>query len=759
MDPQEYIRVLKQRKTTVLLFSLAVFMIYLVQILKNPQKYAAHSILLVTGSSASASSFASIAMGGGAAKPSDELELMDPSTLASKVVKAVQTKHSVKNLTEQEVSESVTRGLVGSSNLIRISVLSTDKLKAYAIAREYTDIVLKENEIFAKQEFRIGKQFIEKQLKIYTKRMEKIQKDLRDFNEKQGVVDFQDAMAVKYARIRQWEMEIVAAQVGLTASKALIADYRAKLSSTPEYKISFRVVPDPERERLKRELALEQTKLYELEKFYTGTHPEVQAIKSKITDIQDKLETNIKNSTLIEENKPLYKAGPVLKSSSQTGVSVQKKALILEFQEAEKFLNSEFVKEKTPMQNPEYDQYLRSLSHEEMNELSLDVKTMVLSSLLKQDQQELKSSIKILTEYMKLKEEETAIKGSLLQLVQTYEQMKISEASKLGNLKIVSLPKSAVAVGRFSFMQFLVVILLSISGGGAWAFLLESLDDTVRTRSHIRRYLNLPVFGAVPTLKNVSDVLLLDMDVKSPLSELYMKICFQLQSMCLEHGYKALLFSSGSAHEGKSSILVNMAISFARSGEKVIVVDVDLRRPILHKIFGLQNLTGLTSILGGQIENTNINGTPPSALSDKELSFMLDKIMCPTSTPNLYFIPCGPLVPNPVEFLRSKTMVSIVQLLKQKADFVLMDSAPLMAVIDAPIIASYVDGCIFVVDGLKTKKADAIHAKHTLASSPKIRILGSILNHSQEEVEKYYYYYTRYGGTVPSSGRKRLRTR
>jgi non-specific protein-tyrosine kinase len=177
------------------------------------------------------------------------------------------------------------------------------------------------------------------------------------------------------------------------------------------------------------------------------------------------------------------------------------------------------------------------------------------------------------------------------------------------------------------------------------------------------------------------------------------------------------LVTSTAAEEGKSTTLANLAVTFAQGGHQTVAVDTDLRRPSLHKIFGISNDIGLTSI----------------ALDEAPILDLQD-----TSVPNLRVLPSGPLPPNPSELLSSHRMELIIELLKATAEYVLFDSPPIIAVSDAAVLARRVDGVLLLVSAGKTKRDHAIKAKAQLEKVG-ANIIGVVLNNVKVDKNLYYY--------------------
>lgn len=183
---------------------------------------------------------------------------------------------------------------------------------------------------------------------------------------------------------------------------------------------------------------------------------------------------------------------------------------------------------------------------------------------------------------------------------------------------------------------------------------------------------------------------------------------------------KTLLFTSASTGEGKSTLAANVAIVFAQAGNKVLLVDADMRKPTTHYTFGKTISPGLSHLLSRQSR--------------------LDQVIKRTGIKGLELVTCGILPINPAELLGSRAMVDLLAEMKSQYDHVIIDAPPILLVADAQILSNKCDGTILVVSSGKTEKKNVIRAKGLLQTS-KANVLGSILNNYKFEKTDYYYKY------------------
>jgi capsular exopolysaccharide family len=214
-------------------------------------------------------------------------------------------------------------------------------------------------------------------------------------------------------------------------------------------------------------------------------------------------------------------------------------------------------------------------------------------------------------------------------------------------------------------------------------------------------------------------------DPKGMISEQFKTIRTNIQFSSIDKKFKSLLFTSSDPSEGKSTVSNNVAVTWADQGSKVILIDADLRRPTVHKTFGVSNRRGLSNYLLG-------NAT-------------LEEIVQPTVVDGLYVITSGPVPPNPAELLGSLRTKDLLVRLTDKFDLVVLDAPPVNTVTDAQVLAARVDGTVLVVPQGIADKAGVMHAKEAL-ETVNANILGAIMNRVTEQKSGGYYGGSYYGG-------------
>ncbi len=267
--------------------------------------------------------------------------------------------------------------------------------------------------------------------------------------------------------------------------------------------------------------------------------------------------------------------------------------------------------------------------------------------------------------------------------------------------------------------------------GIALAFVLHHLDDSIKIKEDLERSTgDVPVLGLIPKVsgwKESGETRVVSLDEpSSPAAEAYRTVRTSIQFLAFYRSLRLLQITSPTASEGKTTTVANLAVALARSGQSVVVVSCDLRRPRLHEFFSLSNKVGFTSVLMGQAPLTDaLQDVPQQA--------------------RLRLLASGPLPPNPSELLASNRTAEVLAALQGQADMVILDCPPILPVTDSAVLAASVDGTLLVV------AAGVTSAKQTARAVELLRqvdapLLGTVLNGvGAHGAYGYNYGYTQYG--------------
>ncbi len=319
----------------------------------------------------------------------------------------------------------------------------------------------------------------------------------------------------------------------------------------------------------------------------------------------------------------------------------------------------------------------------------------------------------------------------------TYSQLLLTQGgtsrAALSVLEEATVP--AAPISPNTRMNVLLASALGLVLSLAGAFLIEYLDDTIKSPEDAVRATGLPMLGAIARIEGdkYPDKLIAASHPLAPTVEAYRVVRTNIQFSSIDKPAHTLMITSPNPSEGKSVMLANLAVVMAQSGMKVIIVDTDLRRPVQHRIFGLPNRNGMSDAVLQQ---------------NVELNDHLQE----TGVDNLRLMSSGSLPPNPAELLGSERMLNIIEGLKEISDIVLFDSPPTLVVTDAAILGSRTDGAILVNDSGNTRTAEARRAADELRRL-RVNLLGVVLNRVPLGGRGSYYYYN-YSYYMAEAGKK-----
>ncbi len=262
-------------------------------------------------------------------------------------------------------------------------------------------------------------------------------------------------------------------------------------------------------------------------------------------------------------------------------------------------------------------------------------------------------------------------------------------------------------------------VMVGLAAGVGLAFFIEYLDTSVKTIDDVEQALGAPVLAVIP--QNVGS--LVEEGPESPHAEAYRVLRTNITFALKDPKHNTFTVVSAGAGEGKTTTLFNLAVIFAQGGDRVLVVDSDLRRPSLHRLFKVSNSSGLTNYLLKQNK--------------------IEEVIQTSHVPNMDFLPSGRLPSSSFGILNSTQMRSLITELKKRYDYIFFDSPPIMGVSDASILASEVDMAIQIIQYRKYPQALTIRAKQ-MVDKVKGNLLGVVLNNINISQDENYYYYGGY---------------
>ena len=313
-------------------------------------------------------------------------------------------------------------------------------------------------------------------------------------------------------------------------------------------------------------------------------------------------------------------------------------------------------------------------------------------------------------QYAELKRRYNTAKETHDVMLKSMDDTKMRESMTVGDARLIELATNASPILKTGTKNLFFLASLGLVLGFGSTLFVEYIDNTVKTSDEVKRYLTLPVLGIIPRLEKEVSPVLLQAGLKSTLNEAYQSLVFSLEQVTLKAGCKGILVASAKEGEGKTTIASNIAIAMARNGEKVILIDGDLRRPRIHHIFNVDNSSGLSNLLKGDLEAERGLRTLKEQGSFGSKKLVLEEqdvanIIKPTEIEGLSVITSGPVPSNPVELMKSDNLKRLFSILKNYANMIIYDTPPANLVVDSLVLATALDGALIILEsGIVTIK-------------------------------------------------------
>ena len=332
--------------------------------------------------------------------------------------------------------------------------------------------------------------------------------------------------------------------------------------------------------------------------------------------------------------------------------------------------------------------------------------------------------------------------------IRNLEKLKLQEAAQVPDMRIIepAVTKSKPVYptpGKTIPISFAIGIIL----GFGVAIALEYFDNRLRTPKEIEKITGWPKLGIIPLIQEIDDTTgrtesLIKLSPKSQVTESFQTLRTNIHYSSFDKEIRTILISSSVPGEGKTTIISNLAIAYARLGKKVLLIDADMRNPKIHKTFSMDNRLGLTNILADKLPYKDI------VQNIKELN-------------TLSIITSGPIPPNPVELIESKAFNEFLDELKKDFDLILFDAPPMAAVTDAAVLAHKLDTFLFTTD-INVCPRPALKQSFETLSNLKIKVHGYVVNRFIFESRygyyrygyKYKYYTYSYGQEKDAKGKQ-----
>ena len=465
-----------------------------------------------------------------------------------------------------------------------------------------------------------------------------------------------------------------------------------------------------------------------------------------ITKKLSELSTELTHAIADRINKEaIYNA--IRSGESESSSIVMSNPLIQSLKKDYATLESEY-NQQLKTYKPGYPKMVRLKEHIDQIKKKIDLETKKVVSSIKQDYEAavkrenyLKSAFEAQKkealslnqrsiQYQILKREADTNKELYNGLLQRLKETGVSSTLTASNIQV--LDKAEISKSPFkprTTLNIMLSLIVGLLGGIGLAFFVEYLDNTVKTPEDVEKKMCLPSLGLVPYYSendnkdNLPVEYITHKDSKSPIAEAYASIRTFLLLSTGGRPPRIMMVTSPARNEGKTTTTINTAISLTKSNVRVLIIDADMRKPRLHKIFSLDNTKGLSAYLSG-IEELG------------------DDLIKTSEIPNLDIITSGPTPPNPAELLSSYRFLELLKSLFLY-NFIVIDTPPILGISDPLIISPHTDGVILVVKSGETPKEAAQEARRML-TTVNSKILGVILNSIDQAAMKYSHYYNYY---------------
>ena len=591
------------------------------------------------------------------------------------------------------------------TNIIDISYTSVWPVEAQLIVNTIADVYLELDQKWSGEKAQNSVQFLDDLVKKQEIKLRDAEKALTQFKKQERMYDLDGNAIAITVQISGVETEIYNSASEINIRKEKYNHLKSKLSQDEKTlaeqlmnNINVQVI------LLRNEISQLEANLIQNTAQYGELHGAVKELKTKMEGLKSQLNAKVKELT---------KQGIIVQDPLKARQDIVTELISLDSE----IMGYHLKKKESESLLSVYEQKLDSLPPKQLEFSHLQRNNIVLNQ-----------------------------NYSLLR--QKLEEAKINVASQVGKVQIVDYSRISGYSGQNHNRTILMGLILGLGAGIALAFGIEFLDNTIKTTHDIERK-NLSVLGIIPSIGeetankrklfnfNVSSSsktkssrglkrrLITREDPRSPVSESYRSLRTSLLYNSADKKIKSILISSAGPGEGKTTTVANLAITYANLGKKTILIDTDLRRPVVHKVLDLNKEPGITDYLSGATDD-------------------FQALIQPTSIENLCVVPSGIIPPNPSELLGSKRMSDLLKRLEEEWDMILLDSPPLVAVTDATMVSKEIDQIVMVV---KVGQTDKKAFDHTITSLRNVQApLGGIILNAVTHKNSYgsYYYYYQY---------------
>lgn len=674
----DYVRIISKRKWFILIVTAVAALMGLLYALSSEKKWEATSLVLIRQqpegffwvSGETANILPNVAMETYARmvrstqvaeEAAERLENL-PSELS-----VLATPNDIRNTLEVSVIQP---------DLLRIDATSPDERNAQLYANYVASSFVSVNTEDRQRESRLAREFLEEQVETTREELQGVIDEMAQLARRSGFADIKTEVQAAVTNLQEYENRRRQAKAEVRAAEARVAELEEVAHTESDVIVRQTPVPNPDYRAIQQSLTEAKLELERLRSQYTDGHPRVIDAEALVQQL----------SRALRSTPELVEQSAVSDNPAKTGINQELKAARVALEEARARLST-------------IEGELAGL-RDRVRELP-------------DDQQQ----------WQALMDRADTLRNAYQQLHEELRQARLAEKIKQGNARVVDTASSARPIQASYGRSLLFSTALGLFLGLALGILLEALDDTIYSVEDLRRVTDLYLLGVIPLRTDEAGPLVTVTAPKSPPAEAYRTLRSNIRFSLFDEDATTFLVTSAGTGEGKSVTAANLAVAYAQSGESVIVVDTDLRRPIMHRLFERDNDVGLTNVLVGDME--------------------IEEALLPTEIPGLRLMPSGPLPPNPAELLESGQMTELIGELRGRADIVIFDSPPAIMLTDAGILSAKVDRTVLVAEsGQVTERA--VRDMERLFEHARADVLGTVLNKLRVTGGDYYYYYYYY---------------
>jgi polysaccharide biosynthesis transport protein len=342
-----------------------------------------------------------------------------------------------------------------------------------------------------------------------------------------------------------------------------------------------------------------------------------------------------------------------------------------------------------------------------------------------------------------LQSKETALQANYAALLANTRSGAVNTLTVIEQARFPTVP---VGPARTTTVVTATVIGLALAAGAA--FLLEYLDDTVKSPSDLKRISDLPILPAIPESGSVNGraMPIAHTEPRSPAADAFRALRAGVLASCMNNLRQSLLVTSAKPIEGKSNVAANLAVVLAQGGHKVLLVDADLRRPVQDKLFGLEKTPGLTDILNLLDVAEDVFGLTNQG---DTLDNQLEELIQPTKEPRLSILTSGSFSSEALKLLNSEILADVLSHLAKQYDCLIIDSPPVLAVSDALMLSTLVGSVLLVAEAGSVRRKELSETIERLRNVD-ANIIGLALNRLSPKSDGYYGRYRDYYETGPA---------